>query len=159
MCCSGESERGAGSDYGTKVMRKNSSSLLGYYVTASCVAAACIAPSGCQKSQLPVLAGGKSVGHWVQALTDRDVKVREEAVTKLGNVGDSDPAAIPALIGALKDCNPNVRCGAILALAKSPQAAQDAIAQITDMERHDHDPKVRDLAARGLRRLQRGSSS
>jgi HEAT repeat protein len=114
---------------------------------------------GCGKSQLATLAGGKSVDHWVQALAVHNVKIREEAVTKLGNVGTADPAAIPALIGALKDSSAKVRCGAIFALAKSPQAAQEAIAPITELQQHDHDPKVRDLAAKGLRRLQGGSAA
>jgi hypothetical protein len=119
----------------------------------------CLLVAGCGKTQPPTLAGGKSVEHWVRALADRNVKVREEAVTKLGNVGVSDPTAIPALIGALKDNSAKVRCGAILSLAKSPQAAQEAIAPITELQQHDLDPKVRDLAAKGLRCLQGGSTA
>jgi HEAT repeat protein len=123
------------------------------------LASGCFLLVGCGKTKPPMLAGGKSVEHWVQALADHNLKVREEAVTKLGNVGTSDPTAIPALIGALKDKNAHVRCGAILALAKSPQAAQEAIAPITELQQHDHDPKVRDYAAKSLRRLQGGSGA
>jgi HEAT repeat protein len=120
-----------------------------------CVAA--VAAVGCGKSALPTQAGGKSIQHWVDALNDPLVKNREAAVTKLGNVGTADPAAIPALIGALKDKSPLVRRTAILALAKSGHAAQDAAGPLTDIQSHDQDAKVRELAAKGLKLLQGGA--
>jgi HEAT repeat protein len=109
---------------------------------------------GCGRAKPPLLAGGKSVDHWVAALADSKVKVRQEAVTKLGNVGTSDAAAIPALITALKDKNPEVRREAIFALAKSGKAAQDAVEPLTEIEHDDKDPKVREQAAKGLKLLQ-----
>jgi HEAT repeat protein len=101
-----------------------------------------------------MLAGGKSVDHWVNALHDSNVKVREEAVTKLGNVGTADAAAIPALITALKDKNAQVRRQAVLALAKAGPAAREAIGPLTEMQQHDQDAKVREYAAKGTKRLQ-----
>jgi HEAT repeat protein len=109
---------------------------------------------GCGRAKPPLLAGGKSVDHWVAALADSKFKVREEAVTKLGNVGTSDAAAIPALITALKDKNPEVRREAIFALAKSGRAAQDAVEPLAEIEQHDKDPRVREQAAKGLKMLQ-----
>src|SRR5258708_6210203 len=118
----------------------------------SCLAVAIsVGTVGCGKSQQPMLAGGKSVDHWVIALRDSHVKVREEAVAKLGNVGAADPSAIPALIGALKDGSPQVRLGAIFALAKSGRAAQRAIGLLSELQQHDQDPKVREYAAKGLK--------
>ena len=66
------------------------------------MALALIFAAGCGPAA-PTLAGGKSASHWVDALHDADPKKREEAAEKLGNVGAADPAAYPALVGALKD--------------------------------------------------------
>src|SRR5439155_16911918 len=78
---------------------------------------------GCGKEQ-PMLAGGKPVSHWVQALQNPDPKVRKQAAFKLGNVGPADPTALPALIEALKDRDAGVRREAILALLKCGPAAR-----------------------------------
>ena len=69
---------------------------------------------GCGKEQ-PTLSGGKPVGHWVRTLQDPIPKMRKQAAFKLGNVGTSDPVALPALIGALKDRDAGVRREAVLA--------------------------------------------
>jgi HEAT repeat protein len=116
-----------------------------------------VVTGGCSKSAFPTQAGGKSVQHWVDRLSGSVLKNREEAATKLGNVGTADAAAIPALIGALKDKSPLVRRAAILALAKSGHAAQDAVAPLTEIQKHDQDAKVRELAAKGLKLLQGGA--
>ena len=96
----------------------------------------------------PTLSGGKPVSHWVQALHDPDPKKGEEAVEKLGNVGSADPAAYPALTGALKDPNPRVRGAAILGLVKGGAAAKAAAPSLQDLKDHDPDPGVRNYAAR-----------
>jgi hypothetical protein len=121
------------------------------------IAACCISIGGCGKPQTP-LAGGKPVSHWVQAFNDPDSKVRQEAAFKLGNVGSSDASVIPALIGALKDSDARVRCEAILALLKSGHDANQAIDALTELQRHDRDPKVREYAAKALKKLQNGSN-
>ncbi|HEV3256000.1 MAG TPA: HEAT repeat domain-containing protein, partial [Gemmataceae bacterium] len=82
--------------------------------------------SGCGKPQ-PTTAGGKPVSYWVEALHDRDARLRKQAAFKLGNVGPADAAALPALIGALKDRDARVRCEAILALVKFGPDAKEAI--------------------------------
>ena len=71
----------------------------------------------------------------------------------LGNVGAADPAAIPALIGALKDSDAAVRAAATLALLKIGPDAQDAAEALAEAQK-DKDPKVRDLAAKALQRVQ-----
>jgi HEAT repeat protein len=122
------------------------------------IAVGCIFAGGCGNRQAP-LAGGKPVSHWIQALSDPDAKVRKEAVFKLGNVGSSDPAAIPALIGALQDSDARVCCETILALLKSGPDASAASDTLGELRAHDPDPKVREYAAKGLKRLQAGSNT
>jgi HEAT repeat protein len=111
--------------------------------------------SGCGQAQ-PTLAGGKPVSHWLKALQGPDPKVRKTAVTKLGNVGTADPAALPAVIGSLKDPDAGVRCAAILALVRSGPAAGEAIPTLAEMQRDDRDAQVRSYAAQALEKLQGG---
>ena len=117
------------------------------------IVAGCILANGCGNSQAP-LAGGKPISHWIQASSDSDAKVRREAVFKLGNVGSSDASVIPNLIAALKDSDSQVRCDAILSLLKSGPDARAAIDALAELRSHDPDPKVREYAAKGLKRLQ-----
>lgn len=104
----------------------------------------------------PTLAGGKPVSHWVDALHDADPKKREEAVEKLGNVGAADPAAFPALVGALKDPSARVRGAAILRIVKSGPAAKAAVPTLQDLKDHDPDAGVRDYAAKALKNITGG---
>jgi HEAT repeat protein len=106
---------------------------------------------GC--GQGPPLAGGKPVAHWVEALRAPEAKVRKQAAHKLGNVGASDPAVLPALLGALEDGDAGVRCEVILALTKCGPSARDAIPALTRMRDHDPNARVRDFAGRALEML------
>lgn len=108
--------------------------------------------SGCGPVR-PTLAGGKPVGHWVQALRNPDVKVRKQAAFKLGNVGPTDSAALPALMAALKDRDARVRREAILALVKCGPGAKDAIPELIEVHRKDRDAKVREYAEKALEKL------
>jgi HEAT repeat protein len=108
---------------------------------------------GCGKEP-PTLAGGKPVSHWVQALQDPDARVRKQATAKLGNVGTADPAALPALTGALQDRSPEVRREAILAVLKCGPAAREVMPVLTELRQRDPDPRVRSFAARALEKLQ-----
>jgi HEAT repeat protein len=107
---------------------------------------------GCAKGQ-PLLAGGKPVSHWVQALDDPDPKVRKTAATKLGNVGTADAAALPALIKALKDKDANVRLEVILALVKFGPEARAACPALEEIQRNDANAQVRGYATRALEKL------
>ena len=49
----------------------------------------------------PVLAGGREVKSWIADLHTPSRQVRRQAVLKLGNVGDADPAVGEALTDAL----------------------------------------------------------
>ena len=109
--------------------------------------------SGCGKTE-PTLAGGKPVSFWVQALHDPDAKLRKKAAFKLGNVGPTDPTALPALIEALHDADAGVRAEAILALVKFGPAATAAVPTLAEVQRQDQDAKVREYAGKALAKLQ-----
>ena len=107
--------------------------------------------SGCTRAQ-PTMAGGK----WAEALRDPDAKVRRKAAFTLGNIGPSDRAVLPALIGALNDADRDVRCEAILSLVKYGPGAREAVPRLTELRQKDRNAKVRDYAARALEKLQEG---
>jgi HEAT repeat protein len=108
---------------------------------------------GCSGPPHPTLAGSKPVGHWVDELKSPDPKHRKEAVAKLGNVGTADPAAFPAVCGALKDADPKVRREAVLAVLKFGETAREAVPLLEDVRKNDRDPQVREAAARALEKL------
>jgi HEAT repeat protein len=108
---------------------------------------------GCGRAPA-TLAGGKPVRYWVEALHDRDAKLRKKAAFKLGNVGPADSAALPALVGALDDPDPAVRSEVILALIKFGPAARDALPKLIDLQRRDRNAQVRQYASRAAARLQ-----
>lgn len=110
-----------------------------------------IALGGCGGAQ-PTMAGGK----WAAAVRDPDTRVRKKAAFTLGNIGPSDRAVLPALIGALKDADPGVRCEAVLALVKYGPGAREALPALAEVEKKDHDAKVRAYAAKALEKLKEG---
>jgi HEAT repeat protein len=110
---------------------------------------------GCRKAQ-PTTAGGKPVSHWVEALKGPDARARKKAAHKLGNVGATDPLAIPALIGALKDRDARVRAEAALALLRIGPAAREAVPALLQTQK-DPDARVRDCAAKALDKVQDGT--
>jgi HEAT repeat protein len=95
------------------------------------------------------MAGGK----WAEALRDPDAKLRKKAAFTLGNIGPSDPAVLPALIGALEDADAGVRCEAILSLLKCGPAAKEALPALAEVQQRDRDAQVRSCAARALAKL------
>src|SRR5262245_35577210 len=90
--------------------------------------------NGCG-SKAPLTAHGKPVSHWVWALQDPDPKVRQKAVVALGHVGTADPAAIPAVTGAVKDRDAGVRRAAVLALLAIGPEARDALPALTEAQK------------------------
>ena len=101
----------------------------------------------------PILAGGREVKSWVADLHDPKPQVRRQAVLKLGNVGDEDPAAAAALAEALHDSDPLVRSDAILAVVKLKQPGAAIKEQLETMTRSDKNARARDLAGKALERL------
>jgi HEAT repeat protein len=108
---------------------------------------------GCHEER-PVTAGGKPVEHWLDALRDADAKVRKKAATKLGNIGATDAAVVPALTAALRDRDAAVRAEAALALLRIGHAAQEAVPALTDAAQKDRDGSVRVAAAQALSKIQ-----
>ena len=112
-----------------------------------------LAAAGCVESP-PPLSGGKPVSYWVDASQDSDAKTRREAVFKLGNAGATSPAAMPAVIAALKDRDARVRREAILAIAKFGEAAKEAMPTLQYIRENDRDARARDYAGKALRRFE-----
>jgi HEAT repeat protein len=107
---------------------------------------------GCRPAQ-PPLAGGKPISYWVEAVGGPDAALRKKAVLKLGNVGATDAAVLPALLQALKDPEAGVRREAIVALMKYGPDAREANGTLAEMKQHDRDGVVRSYAARALEKL------
>lgn len=112
---------------------------------------------GCGQPAAP-LAGGKAVDYWLGALQSTSAKVRTTAVTRLGHVGGADPAALPAVFGALRDPDPGVRCAAVLALAKNESAADAAVPALAELNRRDPSARVRTYATRALGKFRKEKS-
>ena len=67
---------------------------------------------GCRRSdQGPLPAGGREISFWIADLRDPKPQVRRQAVLKLGNVGDDDPAVAEGL--ALASTIPMYWCAAM----------------------------------------------
>jgi HEAT repeat protein len=105
--------------------------------------------AGCRPSR-PALAGGKPVAYWLQAMQAHDPRIRRTAVTRLGNVGGADPAAIAAVIAALNDRDPRVRREAILAVLRSPAKARKTAPALRQLRDNDPESQVRSAAAAAL---------
>jgi len=112
--------------------------------------------AGCGEPRAPFQAGGRQVKDWVGDLKSPRATVRRQAVLKLGNVGDADPAAAEALAGALRDTDALVRHDAVLAVLKLGKPGDSTVAALDAMAKTDTDPKVRDVAGKALTRLGRG---
>ena len=109
--------------------------------------------SGCAKPAAPLTAHGQPVAHWVEELKRPEAKARKKAVRALGHVGKADPAALPAVVAALKDRDAAVRQEAALALLNLGPDAADAVGALAEAQK-DADAKVRAYAARALERVQ-----
>jgi HEAT repeat protein len=107
---------------------------------------------GCQKPA-SLTTHGQPVSYWIEALKEPDAKVRKKAVVALGHAVTVDPAALPALTGAVKDRDTGVRREAVLALLNLGPQARDAAPALTDALK-DKDAKVREYASKALARVQ-----
>ena len=62
---------------------------------------------GCAREERgPILSGGREVKSWIADLHNPKPQVRRQAVLKLGNAGDSDPAIAEGLAEALQGVEP-----------------------------------------------------
>src|SRR2546421_10382929 len=90
--------------------------MIGRRILVTTALALLIALGGCGKAEPTV--GGQSVSHWIEGLKSPDARLRKKAATKLGNAATIDAAAVPALVGALKDRDAAVRAEAIVSLMR-----------------------------------------
>lgn len=102
-----------------------------------------------KKLQTIVEAGAKAMPTLRAELTSSDVVRREQASTVLVLMGTSAEAAVPEMIGALKDGSSFVRANAAAALASFPgelAKAKDVLIELLDSP----EPELRRLAASNL---------
>ncbi len=126
-------------------------------VAAIAMLAALLLAAGCGgEPRAPFQAGGRQVKDWVGDLKSPKATVRRQAVHKLGNVGDADPAAAEALAGALRDPDALVRHDAVLGVLKLEKPGEAIGATLDAMAKSDKDPKVRDIAQKAVTKLGRG---
>ena len=104
-----------------------------------------------------MLAGGREVKSWIADLRNPKPRVRRQAVLKLGNVGDTDPAAADGLAEALRDSDATVRRNAVSAVAKLSKPNEDLLAWLRIMSDRDRDPRVRDYAKRAIARFDKAN--
>jgi HEAT repeat protein len=119
--------------------------------TKTTLVIALVTVSGCSREERgPILAGGREVKSWMADLCDPKPQVRRQAVLKLGNVGDTNPAAAEGLAEALRDSDSIVRRNAVSAVAKLSKPNEEIMAWLRIMVDRDSDPRVRDYAKRAL---------
>jgi HEAT repeat protein len=108
---------------------------------------------GCGKQQ-PVTSGGRTASFWAQALQKPDVELRRKAATKLGPLILMHHDALPALLGALRDADSDVRARAAwcLGVYTGPRA-QEVLPALNEVRHHDHDFSVRAAAAKAIEKL------
>jgi len=100
----------------------------------------------------PVLSGGRELKSWIADLHNPKPQVRRQAVLKLGNAGDSDPAVPEALGQALQDSDALVRRDAIRAVAKLKKPGALIKERLENMSHTDKDSLARELATKALAR-------
>jgi len=109
---------------------------------------------GCGREERgPILSGGRELKSWIADLNNPRPQVRRQAVLKLGNIGDSDPATALGLAAALQDPDALVRRDAIRAVAKLKQPGGLITERLQTMTRRDKDSLARELASKALERL------
>jgi HEAT repeat protein len=118
---------------------------------------ACSFSAGCgREERAPFQVGGRQVKDWVADLQSPKATVRRQAVHKLGNVGDADPAAAGALTVALRDVDPLVRHDAVLGVLKLQKPGDSIVEVLESLAKDDADASVRDIARKALAKLKGG---
>ena len=117
------------------------------------LAAVALVLTGCGP-KYPPTSGGRTASYWADVLQQPDVEMRRKAATKLGPLVLIDKAALPALVGALKDSDAEVRSAAVRCLGiYTGSKGQDYLPVLREMEQQDADPTVREAAAKAIKRL------
>ncbi len=111
---------------------------------------------GCGGPRATFQAGGREVKAWVDDLKSPKAQVRRVAVMKLGNVGEADPAAAEALVGALRDPDAPVRHDAVIAVVKLKEPGPEIVSGLESMAKGDKDPRARDAATKALAKIGKG---
>ena len=75
---------------------------------------------------------------------------------ELGHIGAADKAAVPALVGALKDKDAGVREAAVLALLAIGPPAAEAAPALAEVRDRDPVAKVRQGAGKAVDRVRGG---
>jgi HEAT repeat protein len=110
-------------------------------VTAAC-ALRRLDPDAFLQSGFPVL---------IAIIRDDKSKVRQQAVSGIGDLGPQGSVVVPALVEMLKDTDPYVRWAAAQSLGFGP-AAKQALSPLIDAL-HDRDHNVRGMSAFALGRM------
>ncbi len=135
--------------------------LLAAFTFVPALLAALVALAGCGGEERgPVLSGGKEVKSWVAELHNPKPQVRRQAVLKLGNAGDSDPAVAPALAEQLLldiDAVASSRCDPGGRQAQPAERSHQGTA--ADHEPHRQGSGRPRLGRQGARSLWRGRVS
>jgi HEAT repeats len=136
-------------------MRENGTStnpMLTTVVRLTILISTVLAP-GCGREQRgPILLGGREVKSWVADLHHPKPQVRRQAVLKLGNVGDSEPAIAEGLAQALNDSDALVRRDAVVAVTRLKEPSAAIWERLETMSRSDKDARTRELAHKAITR-------
>ena len=112
-----------------------------------------LAVGGCGKAP-PPQSGGRTAGYWAEVLGQPDVQLRRKAATKLGSLVLIDSLAMPALVGALKDSDAEVRANAARSLGVySGPRGGEVLPLLRELQERDPNSKVRQMAASAIEKL------
>lgn len=107
---------------------------------------------GCSKN--PPRSGGRTAGYWAEVLKQDNVELRRKAAVKLGPLVLIDDAAMPALVGALKDADAEVRADAARSLGVySGSRGAEVLPALREVQQKDSNPKVRQAAAAAVEKI------
>ena len=109
--------------------------------------------TGCGKTYPPT-SGGRTASYWAEVLRQPDVELRRKAAVKLGVLVLKDKAALPALMDALRDSDPEVRSGAARSLGVyTGPRGREVLPALRELEQRDADASVREAAGEAIKRL------
>ena len=112
--------------------------------------------SGCGSKQATIQSvHGKPLEYWLSELKRPEPKARIAAVKACKRVGDTDPAAVPAIASALNDKDAKVRDAAALAILNIGPAARGAVEALTNAK-GDKDATVRKHVEEALQHITPG---